>query len=538
MLAPGQLATDMMNQAASPTDPISRALKRLISAPPTILLILISGAVLRFWDLRSRSLWFDEAVSFLIGNRTLTEAVRAAVAEGHPPLYNLALSGFLHVFQGEAAARAFSALLATATLPLVYLIGRRLAGRGPALVATLLLAISPFHLWYAQEIRMYALQTLLVAASFLFFLGLLEPDHGPAAPKSERTLIKISPFWSIVLYTIFSAAMLLVQYTSLAALLAQNLFFIVFWKRHRPRLKAWLIAQASALILFAFWLPTFFAHLSTRTSGFWLAPLTANNLLSHMLNFTGGLQSGFSLNNALAWVGLGLLLLGAAVVLLTQRLRYAGVFLLCWFLVPTIGLALFSLNANIFLSRALLFTLPAFCLLAALAMPASVALWSGPGGRLIAGGLLLGLLVVNILGLVHYFTEDNWWLRSPHRGNAERIGRLCGSDDLVVHVSRFTYRPYQVYLGDRCSSGLIAETENLPDLFTVIGSSDLPQDLSGFKRIWLVGYQDFQQPEATAKLVGWLDQNHQRAKVIYADRLNLVALYNISGGPLLPGYRP
>ena len=53
-------------------------------------------------------------------------------------------------------------LLGVAALPAIYWVGRTFypARRAVAVVATLLLTISPLHLYYSQEIRMYGLALL------------------------------------------------------------------------------------------------------------------------------------------------------------------------------------------------------------------------------------------------------------------------------------------------------------------------------------------------------------------------------------------
>ena len=81
----------------------------------------------------------------------------------HPPGYFAGIWLLVHTLGATPVVlRLPSVVFSLAAFPLVLAIGRRLAVSGPALlVATALLAFSPFELYYAQEARMYALLQLL-----------------------------------------------------------------------------------------------------------------------------------------------------------------------------------------------------------------------------------------------------------------------------------------------------------------------------------------------------------------------------------------
>lgn len=107
----------------------------------------------------------------------------AAVAESHaayPPFYYLLLKAWL-LLAGDsvAAARLLSALLGTASLPVLYLLGRELFGKRVALIAIALFALSFFHIYYSQESRMYSLLVLETLMAMLLFVSLLGRDSFP-----------------------------------------------------------------------------------------------------------------------------------------------------------------------------------------------------------------------------------------------------------------------------------------------------------------------------------------------------------------------
>src|SRR4029079_296335 len=91
----------------------------------------------------------------------------------HPPLFYLLLHGWIALLgDTPGALRSLSALTSFLAIPFFALAARRFAGTWVALVATFLLAIAPFQVRYAQEVRMYGLLMLLVAI-LLFALATL-----------------------------------------------------------------------------------------------------------------------------------------------------------------------------------------------------------------------------------------------------------------------------------------------------------------------------------------------------------------------------
>jgi 4-amino-4-deoxy-L-arabinose transferase-like glycosyltransferase len=124
-------------------------------------LILATGAALRLWNIGERSLWLDEGISLGFIGTPIGEMNRLLTLDVHPPLYYWALRGWMAVGEGVTWGRLLSALLSIATLPVAYAFGRLLAGRGAVLIGMGLLAVAPMGAHYGQELRMYALQSLL-----------------------------------------------------------------------------------------------------------------------------------------------------------------------------------------------------------------------------------------------------------------------------------------------------------------------------------------------------------------------------------------
>jgi mannosyltransferase len=128
-----------------------------------------------------------------------SRVVRAVrLSDTSPPLYYVLLSGWTRwAGVSDAALRLFSALWALASIPVLWLIARRVGGEAAALPAVLLFAVSPVGLYYSVEGRMYSLMLFLAVSMVALTLGL---GSGQAKPW-------VIPAWSAV-----SAAALLTHY--------------------------------------------------------------------------------------------------------------------------------------------------------------------------------------------------------------------------------------------------------------------------------------------------------------------------------------
>jgi hypothetical protein len=126
---------------------------------PAFLAVLALGCVARLWHLGAQSLTMDEVTELELAARGVAGLV--AADDGFPPLFSLLLHGWVALF-GETSARALPALIGILALPFMWCLGREIAGARVGLLGMLLLALSPIHVWYSQEIRAYGLFFLLV----------------------------------------------------------------------------------------------------------------------------------------------------------------------------------------------------------------------------------------------------------------------------------------------------------------------------------------------------------------------------------------
>jgi mannosyltransferase len=231
-------------------------------------------------------LWLDEALSVNIARLPLGDIPEALRHDGHPPLYYFLLHGWMDVFgEGDGAVRALSGLFGLALFPLMWIAGRRLAGRQGAWAAVLVLALSPYAIRYSTETRMYSLVMLLGLAAWLVGQDALE------RPTTGR----------LVGLAFLTGALLWTHYWAMWFLAALGLTMLVraFRARRdgrtddlRTTLKV-IGAMVAGGVLFLPWVPSLL-YQSTHTGTPWAGPQQPAEVVTQSLSDLGGGKSGDS----------------------------------------------------------------------------------------------------------------------------------------------------------------------------------------------------------------------------------------------------
>lgn len=209
---------------------------------------------MRLKGIGALNLWLDEADSWVVARYPLADLLRHLQASPAGPFYFLLLKIWMAAFgDSEAALRSLSLAASLALLPVAYAIGARALSPEAGLLGTLLLAVSPVQLYFAQEARMYMLLTLLTACCVLAYL------EWRGAESRRR--------WpALLLYVLFAMLSLYTHYTSILLIAALNLDALLRFigsRRAGDRLRAtggvgigegrafalWIAAQAAVVLL-------------------------------------------------------------------------------------------------------------------------------------------------------------------------------------------------------------------------------------------------------------------------------------------------
>jgi len=187
----------------------------------------------------NQSFWLDEGASIEIALTPLVSFVEKMATDFHPPLFYLLLKLWLpFAGKSELLIRLPFILLATASIPALYFlikettqVKNQLAQR----VGLILLAISPFHIYYSQELRMYSLSTLLTVLSWLYLIRYQKRSGG-------RNIFLFGLFGVLNLYTFYGAFFNLV---------AQAIYIVC----RKNKVLILLSALAVTVFMFLPWIP-------------------------------------------------------------------------------------------------------------------------------------------------------------------------------------------------------------------------------------------------------------------------------------------
>jgi mannosyltransferase len=187
---------------------------RELASRHALLLIVALAAVARFATLDIPTYWFDESLTANETRKTfggLWDAIRGV--EVNPPVYFVVAWVWRKLFgEGEIALRSLSALLGTATVPVMYAAARELASRRAGLIVAALTATSPLLIWYSQEVRTYPLLVFLSALSFMFFVySLNREEPGWLVGWAVASALALGTHYFAVMVVVPEAAWLLLR---------------------------------------------------------------------------------------------------------------------------------------------------------------------------------------------------------------------------------------------------------------------------------------------------------------------------------------
>jgi hypothetical protein len=508
-------------------------------APWLAIVITIIGGWLRIYLLGSKGLWLDETFSIWMAHHNLIDMLQWIIKiDQHPPLYYLLLHDWI-ALNGDTAysVRFLSALFGTGTIPIIYLIGKRLSGAVMGLAAAIFLALSLFNIYYAQETRMYTFLTFNAAVAIYALVRLLtdsrslrpigsqfreypqvwrtakpvETDPRGDFSYKDETLNQTGwrawifnhrwlPIQAVetdlawVTFIVFSAATLFSHNTAVFFILATNIFvfgLMLFQKRKKsgpppafqaPSIGNWVKAQIGIFLLWSPWLFAFIQQASRVDQEFWIPKPNWDSILQTLrvlLNPSAPNQA----NQIMTWILCAILCLG--LVYYRKKLSIF-LFLGTLFAIPFLGELIVSLRRPIFIDRTLIWiTIPLFLVLAA--------------GIAQLRFRLLIVVALGIFGTNYLFSAGDYYRfmqKEDWSDPAGYVANFVKKDDLILFNSAMVQIPFDYYFKTYESQYSIqVEKQGVPDMFDSripeprMTNSDIPRLvslLSGHNRVWLV----------------------------------------------------
>jgi mannosyltransferase len=390
--------------------------------------VVALGVVVRFTTLSQQSFWYDEAATWGIVHGSLGHVFATVPrTESTPPLFYVLLWFWAQVFgTGAAGLRSLPALCSTLTIPVMWLIGRRLVSDRVGLIAALLTAVNPLLFWYAQEARSYSLLLLLSAVALLAFVEAVE------SPTRIHLLL-----WGLASALAFAA-----HYYAGVMIVPEGAYLAVtLHRRRRLTIGRVMVATVPVVVTVAGLTPLLLEQNDGRagyiaTQGGSLPYRTAQLIKEDII---GQGQP----DKALLTV-LGCALVLVALALLARRSRRAAQTPAAMMLTVGVGGVLLAVvvalvGTDYFNTRNLLATWPALAVVIAIGL-------ASPRPRSVGLAATAGLAVLSLF-CVWNIVSDPLYQRPDWRGAAARLGQAPQPRAIVSDVqSQIPLTPYLSHL--------------------------------------------------------------------------------------------
>jgi Dolichyl-phosphate-mannose-protein mannosyltransferase len=367
------------------------------------------------WFLRTWPPHEDEVLALFVGRGSLGHVLHTVVAErGGAPLHFLLAWLVVHLGGGLTALRLVSLLFAVASVPLIALLGSRLADPATGVVASVLAAASWVFLFHGVFGRMYSLFLFTSVLSLLALLAAL--DDG----RPRRFAL-----WGI------SLLLVLGSHPYAVLLVAAQALFVLLRRRH---LRLALVTLAAVAIA---GLPFWWADVVLRNrfevgiGGGGRRLGSPQSVLRYLWSVAGDFSSHQHI-----WSICLLGLVGIGALLLVRRNRDAVLLIACVVVVPAVAFMLATLRSTTSPeARHLIFALPLFSILLALPLVRF--------GRLgiPAAGVAAVVLVVIVVGEVRWAHE-----KTPQLFDGNPASQVRARDAAAAWLAS-TSRRHDVLLG-------------------------------------------------------------------------------------------
>jgi len=495
-------------------------------------LIFGVGASLRLYGLDFQSLWQDEGLQYYVATQNSIGELFQQTRSFHPPLSFIVNHLFLLLGDSDFLLRLPSALFGIASLPVLYVLARDLTSKKAAVFAVFVLALSPFHIWYSQEARMYSQLLFLSLLSSVLLLQALR--------RGEVT------WW--IYYVLVSAAGMYTHVFMGLTLAAQFLWVALYYRRHLLPIMASGFAVALLFLPWALllpWVTGFARNVSTDGLTMGLAsvgrariswPVVPYTLFVYAAGFSLGpsvaeLHADKSLRFVLTFlpsimlvITVFLVLLGIGIVAIKKHFGVgSAAFCLLGLFVPLVGTALYSLTPLAgFNVRYTVTAFPYFCLLVGTAV-ASLARANKTFGAL----AVIALIGISAASLYNHFTNPRYAKEDVR--SAVAFWQQVGDKEPLLAIG--SIYPAQRYVGASEAKRLFLIGTSSNEIVPRIEQVFLTQNISS---AYVVLARDWDKARETAirnALGGTVERSFPGVKVLRISRPRTLEFSDASPKP-------
>ena len=434
-------------------------------------IILLLALALRLYNLDRYTLWFDESIAVLDNwgldkLPSLTKLLDKNFVIYNHDYLTLYSHGFIYYWQkiigsSEFALRLSSVAFSLASIIALYVLAKKLFGRKCANIAGFLLAMAPFHIYYAQELRPYAGIGFFSIIAALYFIKMTGDNR------------KI--YWFI-----YAAANILNIYflhVSSTILFAFALFFILNIRKYKHLWKRFVITHALILLCVAPVILTLYPNLIFLLHNRFDSPsnelpmlgaenTSAQQLLYSLKNFAIGYAQDYH-SGAGKFITLVYFIIFCLGLFKIMKNKENQLFLYCLFIPLLIKISIF----HCYVDRYIFMSYPFFILVIASGLNAME--------RRILYNVFIIIIIFNFLGLRNYYrnylpADGNQRIAVFKKQNVRDAAKFLIDNfqkgDRIAQTCKNTVFPLKLYVeGNSKNSDLIREINR----GTVIFQSDL-----------------------------------------------------------------
>jgi mannosyltransferase len=408
------------------------------------ILLLLLAYFLRILYLGDQPVWYDEIYSIAVARHSLPEIIGWVYRDNHPVLYWLILYPVVHFLgDSEFLVRLPSAWMGTVAVALVYTAGKQMfASPQAGLFAALWLAVSPIHVVYSQEARMYAPLTLFgLASTFFLYRSVF---HGGRLN------------W--ILFGVTAAATAHSHNYGLFLVMAQGLwlFCLLLWQRQARLIRGAFLSLGVLILLYGPMLPALLIQSQMAVGSTGVANLRSiiGVFEAFGAGFTGFYTPGLTPGWLIQWLALPGVIITTSLALLglllssrdnwpqekpTLRLsnRWLAFLLGICFLFPILfvyGYSTLSHNA-VWQVRGFQIALGCFALLVGVGLASLRPRW-------LQGGVCLAVIIVAAVNLHPYYFDR---YKSTVPDAVQAMEEQIGSTDILFMAPYWNWTSFRYY---------------------------------------------------------------------------------------------
>jgi len=409
-----------------------------------VLMILACALLLRLYHLHQYDLWFDELGTEMFSSQILSrmsylsqESIWSLMIERmkndpHSSLYYVFIYFYSLFFGDGTSLRTMSVVFSMLSLGVFYKLSRLFFDRPASLCALLIMAFNPFHLWYAQEARVYAMACFFPLSAIYVYFKALKTDKG-------AYWICFPLFGILAVYSSYYSAMLLMIVGA-----------ALFHTKNRQYTRKWVLSLLIVFLSLVILQPVLSNQLNFVKHDFWLP---WPSLLIVLFTFKIFVL-GYSATHVQYWIGICLfsILFIRGVIFSYRTNKTNTLILLALLFLPIISVYIFSkLIMRVYLTRQLIILSPFLYLFIAKGVAGSKKVW-------VQTLSILGVTVLVTMSLINYyqgFMFEHLRILSIFPGTPPKktygdimayLKQEFREGDLIVATDSLSYMPTFTYI--------------------------------------------------------------------------------------------